>query len=260
MSAKSFPSESQSEIIAKLRNEMLMFQKEQALQAAKWKAALHELTSVSRLDQEAVQKRTDECINILIQRGWFISGWHTALVDVVDKALWLEQDQGNKCDAWFTEHFSKLAPTISAQIKSKFPDRSPVINDALEAHEQGKYNLSVPTLLAQADGLGHDIFGVSPYSRKPANTLLLEQWLESHLTWWNNSPYRRSIVGPLPINKSTSPDEVGDALNRHAVLHGLTSNYGTRVNSSKAISWLLFVADYGWHQLSPNEVHEEPTP
>lgn len=260
MQANSFPSESQSEIIAKLKNEISAFQQEQVLQAAKWRAELNELRAISKIDQEESQKRTDECINILLQRGWFISDWHTALVHVVDKALWVEQGDGTKCDVWFTEHFSNLVPTIAAEIKSKFPDRFAVINDALEAHEQGKYNLSVPTLLAQADGLGHDIFGVSPYSRKNANTLLLQQWLESHLTWWDDSPYRRSIVNPLPINKTIGPDEGDAALNRHAVLHGLTSNYGTRINSSKALSWLLFVADYGQHQISRDEVTEEPPP
>lgn len=42
--------------------------------------------------------------------------------------------------------------------------------------------------------------------------------------------------------KARETGKVFDALNRHQVMHGEVSDYGTEINSMKAFSFLLFVA------------------
>ena len=43
-------------------------------------------------------------------------------------------------------------------------------------------------------------------------------------------------------SKVKQTGKVFDALNRHQVMHGEVSDYGTEINSVKAFSFLLFVA------------------
>jgi hypothetical protein len=231
--------------LSNLRKKLFEFGQAQAQQAAKWKKTLEAISALARIDWDAARKRTNECTDILVHRGWFISNWHTPLAALGQLARWVEDGEGETSDNWLADHFSTLLPTIAKEIERKFPHRYIVLSDAFEAHKQGKYNLSVPVILSQADGVGLEIFGVSPYSRKRENTELLRRWLEDNLMWENDSPYLWMIAELLPINRSIAPkDASSGSLNRHAVLHGLSSDFGTRINSCKALSWLLFVTDY----------------
>ncbi len=243
---------------------MLEFQQAQARQAAKRKEALAEIAAFAAIDWDAARKRMHERTDILLRRGWFISGWHTPLAVLGQLASWVENSEGDTTDEWLADHFSELLPTIAEEIKLKFPHRYPVLADAFEAHKQGKFSLSVPVILSQADGVGLDIFGVSPYSRKRENTALLRRWLDDNLTWEKEPSYFRMIAELLRINRSIAREDASSCyLNRHAVLHGLSSDYGTRVNSCKALSWLLFVADYALYRKESSPCEErtsEATP
>src|SRR5260221_8089745 len=53
-----------------------------------------------------------------------------------------------------------LAQT-EAKLAERFPARAAILKDAFDAHRAGKFNLSVPTLLAQADDVGCEVLKIS---------------------------------------------------------------------------------------------------
>jgi hypothetical protein len=55
---------------------------------------------------------------------------------------------------------------VEEQIHKGWPERAPIIREALSAHRHHRYALSIPTLLAQADGMAGEVLGVSVYGRK----------------------------------------------------------------------------------------------
>lgn len=148
------------------------------------------------------------------------------------------------------------ATVLSWQKDPLFAPRMAILEDALSVHKQGKWTLSIPTLLPQIEGIALDIikgWGLSPqqkaividkninkeigktlpsqvFSRLPIDSFTpremvavytLLYYLESELYKWINL-----------LDEITQTDEC-DYLNRHAVLHGAQTSYASRVNSLK---------------------------
>ncbi|NJP10245.1 MAG: hypothetical protein HC866_12835 [Leptolyngbyaceae cyanobacterium RU_5_1] len=63
---------------------------------------------------------------------------------------------------YFTESLSR----IEVELSSLCPDRAHIIKSAFEAHRRGEYILSVPVLLAQADGICQEKINKEIYSKK----------------------------------------------------------------------------------------------
>ena len=128
---------------------------------------------------------------------------------------------------------------IEADLCAAFPLRSPILREAFEAHRQARFNLSVPVLIAQADGIWHDRCKKSPFTshRKSAvHEMLMRP--DAHTA----APLARALLGgkwPLARSQGKRKPEFSQ-LNRHQVLHGEATDYGTEVNSLKAISFIRF--------------------
>jgi len=109
---------------------------------------------------------------------------------------------------------------IEASITAKFPHRSHLIRSALDAHRREEYVLSIPVLLAQADGLCKetvDQYFLTRQNKKPSTAIYIDQIAAN--------TYRAALLSPLaailPIGASVKERPEGfTALNRHTVLHG----------------------------------------
>ncbi len=128
--------------------------------------------------------------------------------------------------------------------------RIPILRDAVEAHIGGKYNLSVPPVLSQleavvAEGFGHK--GVLRHrGRSGKNAATFEEYLGRLLPqdWWNKSD---EAVKLFMLEVVLASFEYGQPLpgnlNRHAILHGVDTDYGTVENSLKTILLFDYVQD-----------------
>lgn len=109
--------------------------------------------------------------------------------------------------------------------------RLPILLDALKAHEEGRYNLSVPVVLAQLEGMvaearkheGH-------FTRK---TLLA--YLEPIATHGGRFERIAARLVAETLWAEFSHGAVPPPLSRHAILHGADTGYGTAANSLRAI-------------------------
>lgn len=186
--------------------------------------------------------QTQEALLILGDHGWFVD-----LDMSLPEIRWLKNtlSKGNvsKAEKVLADHFSDKSKLdeIERLIITKFPHRERLIKSAFGAHRREEYELSIPVLLAQVDGIckevtEHNLFRKNKYL--PMTSRYVKKFASDAFQYALLQPLAHS----LPI--SASEKERGDdfnALNRHMVLHGESVDYGTKINSLKSISLLNYV-------------------
>lgn len=157
----------------------------------------------------------------------------------------------------FDEHPDEIAEGLSNFFRTRldvieealidsYPHRGHLFQQAFEAHREGKYGLSIPVFLTQADGIfweqtseKQNLF-MSSIQRERAYSEYVSQISNSHIVIYLHP---LSIPLPLWMNRNERAER-GDpcvGLNRHQVLHGESVDYGTEQNSLKAISLLSYL-------------------
>jgi len=185
--------------------------------------------------------RTQEALLLLGDHGWYLD------LEMPLPGLWELKEalsEGNVAEAEnaLAEHFEARQEEIEKSISERFPHRAHLIRAAFNAHRREEYELSIPVLLAQTDGICKEL--VHQYlfikrNKKPGTATYVDQ-IEA-------DTYRAALLSPLaktlPINASECERPAGSAaLNRHTVLHGESLDYGSKINSLKAISLVNYVA------------------
>ena len=191
---------------------------------------------------EELGQRRLECLKTLIAHGWFLSpDTPIEQLQLFTDSLGANAGSGGK-DA-IRSYFRERIDPIERQLSEAYPSRSQILHDAFEAHRAGKYTLSVPVFLSQADGIWWDQF---------SRNFFQSQKREDTLQKCKNDPQLQYVATMLTLLKPRKPGENNslwaseserdssfDALNRHQVLHGESVDYATEQNSFKAISLLI---------------------
>lgn len=135
--------------------------------------------------------------------------------------------------------------------------RLPIINTVIEGHFNGYYMLTVPTILAQIEGVLVEgilkLEAVDPdvkikyeHQKNFLGQFLLGSKSSFSFDEQIEEFYLKTVLANFDRGK-----EVGSDLSRHAILHGEDVNYGTKINSLKGI----LVFDYLFGKL--NEAYED---
>ncbi len=210
---------------------------------------------IAKLDALPAQSKI--AMGVAADKGWFF-GWSTALEDLmplIERITSLPEDEIDQCMVdYYRDNFQDFADRLLASN----PSRSIAIGAAARAHQEfgaDGFFLSTPVFIAQADGLLSEILGVeSPLNRDGNGQnrstkagLHLKERFESDqesldllhpFFSLHDSDFLKSSAAR---SQSASSSGVFTALNRHQVMHGERSDYGTEVNSLKAFSFLVFV-------------------
>jgi hypothetical protein len=202
-------------------------------------------------------------LEILAMHGWFISGDHTPLKAIYPLAATFRAgriEEGHQALCW---HFNHELESIEKGLLQDFPNRATIIKKAFAAHRAGDFELSVPVLLAQADGIGRDTIAktipkFSIYSKQPKFQNSIESFIDEFV---KNEFFTRDILKVamlnMPLNVSEGdPMLAGDVLNRNEILHGTNTSYASLLNSCRAISWLEYISYFG----SLRKLHESLKP
>lgn len=176
----------------------------------------------------------EENTKLLLNYGWYISAkMQLKKISNVIELIKLEkiEDAENILITFFKENLEK----IEEQLIDKHTERKDIINEAFKAHRNEMYYSSTILFLSQSDGI---IDGKIFHNR---------QNLEKHLDKSKNPNFIKILkedsslnVPSIKINKS----KYFSKLNRHAVMHGESLDYGTEKNSLKALSLCCFVSDW----------------
>jgi hypothetical protein len=185
--------------------------------------------------------RTQAALWVLASHGWYLDFEWTM------PQLWALQESlghGDVADAEkeLVEHFAARLDEIENALVEKFPHRARLIRAAFGAHRREEYELSIPVLLAQADGICKEIttkYFFIRFNKKPQIAMYVEESITDAFAAALMSPLCDIFPIAAPQHESSAES---DLLNRHAVLHGVSLNYGNKANSLRAISLINYVA------------------
>lgn len=177
----------------------------------------------------------------LMDRGWCLDPEmpHTWGRDLIEA---IELGEEDEVQQWLMVYFQQRLDKIEQTLVQRHPGRAALLADAFQAHREGRYSLSIPVMLSQADGVIHDRHQRQLYSKNAGTNL------KGVLAMLPDDDMRAMVVAafyvdtPLIRNTQQLPEGF-DGLNRHAVLHGTAPNYGTEVNGLRAVS-ILNLASY----------------
>ena len=180
-----------------------------------------------------------EDVNILMQNGWYPPS-DVSSVEVRLLAEGFEED-AESANHMLIERYRSRLDDIESNLMSTFPHRADILGDAFEAHRQEKYNLSVPLLLIQADGVWWDRCSRNLFFKGFDNAVkdLVDKVPDETLRELALALSYKRI--PLALSERDRSSGFSD-LNRHQVLHGEVTEYGTEENSLKAVAFLDFCA------------------
>ncbi|MDP1520874.1 hypothetical protein [Porticoccus litoralis] len=185
--------------------------------------------------------KIQEALLLLAQHGWYLD-FNMPLPSLWEIKKAISSGEIEEVEEALVEYFESQLDEIEKTITAQFPHRSHIISSAIKAHRNGEYYLSIPVLLAQTDGVCKEV--VDQYlfikkHKKPRTAIYVEQVAAD--------TYKAALLSPLaastPISASEHEREEGfNLLNRHMVLHGESLDYGSNINSLKAISLINYVS------------------
>ena len=192
-------------------------------------------------DLQKLPTRIRSSLATLGSHGWFIHP-EFPITSLLNIAASFDARDTEKADRLLCDHFDQALDEVETTLAKRHSTRSRILSAAFTAHRSGSYATSIPVFLAQADGICKEALGVQLYSRDKGSPIvarhlkfLARDFLLTLLT--------HPLTLPLPISASEKERaSLPDVLNRHAVLHGDSVDYDTRVNSCKAVSLLVYVS------------------
>lgn len=213
------------------------------------------LEQLQRIFRE-LPPRIQDALLLLGEHGWYLD------LEMPMPWLWevmeaLVNGKVEHVEEALVEYFEGRLEEIEKSVAERFPRRAHLIGAALNAHRRQQYELSIPVLLAQADGICMDAahqYLFMKRDKRPRIAIYVDQIA--------TDTYRAALLSPLaqtlPINASEHERPTGfDLLNRHTVLHGESLDYGSKPNGLKAISLLNYVT----HVLEAEiENHQQDAP
>ena len=188
---------------------------------------------------EELHAKHTECLQALTASGWFLRP-DTPLTQLQVLKDSLGTNDGFESSA-IELYFRERLDSIESELSEAYPRRRHVLHDAFEAHRTGKYTLSVPVFLSQADGIWRDQFGQHFFIWKGRKSTLqdcLNNVQLQYVVTMLNVLYPREKNNNQLWASEKERDSSRDTLNRHQVLHGEDVDYAKEENSLKAISLL----------------------
>ncbi len=171
----------------------------------------------------------------LAKMGWYIHG-NRSWEDLRILGVMVDKGRTEEAEAIMMRIAEEELSDLPERAKKRWPERFNILHSAFKAHEKGDYFLSIPPMLAQADGISTAIFDVSIFGRdkeRPRTHKLVNDF---------NAAVKRNpalaeqltidmvyVLGPLEAlycsaykveqwNQLREQDPLVGSLNRHAIL------------------------------------------
>ncbi len=222
----------------------------QKLASVDWEALLRGLDELS--------KNSSAPMKVAARQGWFFN-WQDSLGQTAQLTEHLrDANSSEDIDRILMAHYNESWDVYVELLANAYPARKVAIEAAVGAHRglaPAGYSLSIPVFLAQADGIFSELTGAPKAMDKVRGEKVIkgsvwvqrqigEDQLAIDLLFPVLQLHEMDILKSLRDRESASAESGKDfsALNRHQVLHGEVSDYGTEMNSVKAFSFLVFLA------------------
>lgn len=181
-----------------------------------------------------------EVLIFLGNQGWYLD-LQMSIPFILKLKRGMGKDNFEDLENALIEHFDDRLDQIEAAIVKGFPNREKIINAAFSVHRRGDYLLSIPVLLAQADGICKEVLNKSLFLTR--ERLSIKDHIQDITVDTFQVASLSLLSDDLPISLTEKKRGIEfNELNRHMVLHGESLDYGTKTNSLKAISFINYMA------------------
>lgn len=179
---------------------------------------------------------------MLAREGWYPGG--NLPLGILSEAATLLSNGDEDGNRMLATYFRAELGSLGEKLRASHPERAEAIGQTIQAHSLGYYWLSVPGFLILAEAIARDHRLPSPYGKVGT-----EKGIKDALLSRDDLQAAIAFMAPLlvsvPIDWSPSQRKRygSPVLNRHLILHGESNDYGTEMNSLRALSHLVYVSD-----------------
>lgn len=181
-------------------------------------------------------------IDGLANNGWFVD-FDMPLEVISELNLLIKNRAFDKIDELLIEYFERNLTTIKEFLLEQYPDRRKVLEAGFRAHAAKEYELSVLAFLSQVDGMFKEKLSVDFFEKRnkiPARAECYRIYAVDELLQTFLYIFRKEY--PIDYSEFKRPKGFTQ-LNRHMIMHGEAIDYGSRLNSLKALSLVNHIAD-----------------
>lgn len=188
------------------------------------------------------------------ERGWIASD--DMNLDAMVRAVEIAESEGvEKGEAYLLEYYGieELGRWLKIFCFIPFMEpRKDLLMAAFEDHKAGRYHASVPVVLAQVDGITHDLVNQTFYRRGRKRTLQATETIVG-------DPEGLAALSDLVSvsRSSTTGDQIGIPY-RHGILHGRDLGYANRLVSTKSFALLIALRPWVLQVLNDKQFYEPP--
>ncbi len=203
-------------------------------------------------EQTALLDSMEAAVSVLVPRGWAVMHMDTAAVSAAVAAVRATGDPDEADDLlagqwegkgdWRIKRVSQRVRSMAAaddELNALFRQRARLLDLAAEHHFAGRYDASVPILLAQIEGIVIDVTEGKKYFTKRSNQ-------KADVVNPDDLAGIEACMAALQgaYGEDVPQTQAAGSLSRHGILHGRELAYDTRVNSAK--TWSVLDAIVHW--------------
>lgn len=192
-------------------------------------------------------KKTPEYFLLIAQHGWFVD-LESELNFPSIVAHRIQEQKVDTANEILVDYYKTNVGRIFESMIKRHYNRKEILESIKKSYEEGNHVLLIPATLTQVDGICFDFTKKKFFIKEKKNKkykFLPEVIAELEKSAGNFLElYLSSLQNQTPI--MASEQDIGKfpcKLNRHEVLHGISTDYGTEINSLKVISLLKYVSD-----------------
>jgi archaellum component FlaC len=188
-------------------------------------------------------EKTPEHLLLIAQQGWFID--LESELNLPSRVAYKIQDREfDDADALLIDYYNENLDLIFERLVNRHPNRKEILVQIMKAYRDKSYSMLIPVVLTQVDGICFDFTKAKFFIKERKNYLpqvtseiekLAGNFLDIYLSpLQNQTPImaREQDISLFPCH-----------LNRHEILHGINTEYGSEINSLKVISLLKYISD-----------------
>lgn len=206
--------------------------------------------------QKVLPKQMNEASSLLLQHY----GWHIRMNMAFDNLIPYMNAGDEEVNTYMMKRIYSSIRAIKRTAIERFPERAKAIKLAFRSHRRGEYELSIPAFLILSEGIFRemthaDIFSKTSKSKKEFIEKLKEDAeIISILPYTIEAVINGDIIG-LNFSKEDHL-KFPNVLHRNLIIHGASIEYGTKVNSYKAISQFEFVITFVYLAFSKGKISD----
>ncbi len=192
-------------------------------------------------------KKTPEYVLLIARHGWFID-LESELNFPSKVAYNIQENKVDVANELLIDYYKRNVGEIFESLIKRHHTRREILENIKRSLEEGNHILVIPVILTQVDGICFDFTKKKFFITEKKDKK--HKWLTEVIVELEKSAgnflelYLSPLQNQTPIMaREKDIDKFPCKLNRHEILHGIKTDYGTEINSLKVISLLKYVSD-----------------